>query len=688
MNAVTLIASPEALSPELADHLQAEALGAPQPANTLYDIIAALEAWAPEVARLQAIHSAADMAWVGKPEDEEALRDAEQAAHDAWCEARDVRERLVEDLLKLPVASTAEAVLKQEAAARFSEARGTNYKTVDPDMAQTALDAAIADLRSLGGGTPPPPAEGSQQSAAAAEIDRRMEAYQAAFAEAAAADEGVDEAETAAHDLRHAAPREWPPYAPILTVGRHTFTYRREVEEAALAPELKAQMLDALAERDRVIAAEDEASGLAALDRAVEAARKRQSEAWNNAVDLALDVVDAPAGSRADIMRQLAFAQKAFDECCVDDGSQIETYRRLASQAAVLAPPDTSAWNKAMTEVERLQREERKLDAEATAAYERLEARAGEMPDKGCLWENGEKKRALRRLDLERGSDFATHLTRLPPSEAAAIREAVNAYWDEYDRIAAEEGGDRLTEKADAAAVLTSGARQLIYPLRAPSLPALLEKLAAYCEHDSPAKLIRFAESDEVARALSEGSDGAMFVHLYRDIAALCGAHDPTMGVEAFDAKAWVEAFEAHPGHEIMFNGKPAYMDEAFPLPTDEELTITEPAILEALEQYYRDHSPDHAAERLAEGKTNTPVNMKYHGKVLDWAFTNHPAEHAHYSAVWQRYLDARKAEPAGAAAWKALTYWQRNLVKAYAKERDEAGRKSSHGEGAKGGEA
>jgi hypothetical protein len=216
------------------------------------------------------------------------------------------------------------------------------------------------------------------------------------------------------------------------------------------------------------------------------------------------------------------------------------------------------------------------------------------------------------------------------------------------------------------------GAREALIKAPAPDIHAVAHKLRTLLDFCHCGETRQDVDSaDTLSELLSEPEFSAAWgvARVYQDVLRLAGLRPDLVEVQPFDAKAWIEAFETIPGHEMRPAG-PAYMEpEAWGpgCPSPDDLLISDPvAIANYRDQVRAKFKDPQEYDKHLRAQGHSPENSVYppQREALEWAYSHDPAERDRMLALWDRRAAHCKSEPQGAALWRGLTSWQRDLIK------------------------
>ncbi|MCR5874387.1 hypothetical protein LRS10_09550 [Phenylobacterium sp. J426] len=161
-------------------------------------------------------------------------------------------------------------------------------------------------------------------------------------------------------------------------------------------------------------------------------------------------------------------------------------------------------------------------------------------------------------------------------------------------------------------------------------------------------------------------------VRVYQDALRLAGARPDLVAAQPFDVEAWIDTFEAHPGHLVTESGRVEYQEPlAWGAPDEAELLISDPEAIERYNAWVRSHYSDEdweASERAGTtgwaGKPFIPAQVE----AIHAAYPEGP-ERERLLALWELRHERLTGEPLGAHLWRDLADWQKEAVRAYCRD-------------------
>jgi len=532
--------------------------------------------------------------------------------------------------------------------------------------------------------TPAPAAGGGDLTPAMAAA---LEAVDAANAEADRLDKAHNAAQEAAEALRNST--EELPYPAILTVGSpatelvvngkripvkptsYTYNDAGVIERSeSLTDQQKAEMLQALAEHDAAQKKLDDESGLTAAEEAEEAALQAYLAADRRSAEVALAALRVPTVALADVAAKKAILAE------LNVAYETEEYveAMLAGTLAAIGAAPPPAPDAAFDAVYAAYREARRAHDDARQRYddawERLNVEAPwpeilRHADGSVFNHEGEIKKSTD-IPFEKKVEMLAALADFRP-----IRDAAEA------RLRLSEIGD----EQEALWPAVHDAREAVMQAQ-PKTPAglalqLRVLIAEYLDRsdDSDERQLSADDPTDISELLSRNDYGAdrNIALLYQHALRLAGINSPALAAAAFDAEAWVAAFESLPGHAVAPRG-PRYEESvAWGVPRREEIMITEPEALARYDQNVRKRFTDEQWERYADHgypRCGRPfiVDCEQH---LEDAYPDGGPEYDRLLALYRQHMTMWKEPPLGGASWASLTKWQKKLVCEFAHNRE-----------------
>lgn len=321
------------------------------------------------------------------------------------------------------------------------------------------------------------------------------------------------------------------------------------------------------------------------------------------------------------------------------------------------------AWDAAVAAFEAAEAEEARLMDALGAASEAIE-RDAPTPD------------ILKRED---GGRYITEgqieAANLPFDQKVAMVSALRAWEPERAAAAAthrlvernEEWSDHSVAPAEDALVQTP----------APNAAALALKLGLVISRHVGVALADLQTAEQVSRLLtSPESVERDLVVAYQDALSLAGLRPDLVAAQAFDVEAWIDAFEAHPGHMVGAEGRLSYLEpKAYGADTPDykDIMVTEPDAIARFDAYQRRHYTDEQWEEKQAERKNMgwrPLNQGAPFIVedlaqLDAAYPEGGPEYDRLKAMFDlRAERLRSGSPTGAPLWRALAPWQQQAVR------------------------
>jgi hypothetical protein len=334
----------------------------------------------------------------------------------------------------------------------------------------------------------------------------------------------------------------------------------------------------------------------------------------------------------------------------------------LASRAeaeTAIAPPDAdgSAWAAALAlrDAARV-----RMDAAQQgydAAHQAVDAACPAPPAEILKSKNGKPTAdyfgSARELDLA--------MPTLPVAVRADLVAKIEAHQDARQAVYDHHKVSDLSDQLDLEANEESDLEEALLALPAPDTAAAAEKLRTFVRTNTDEDM---ADPDTAQRILTNGDYlQRNLLSLYRDLTRMAGVTTAAGAVEAWDAEAWVRAFEAHQGHYVNEHGRIEYIECEMPGYVGiYTFTLDDPDKIRA----YREMRGIVASR----GRDMTQPICVPDRDVFEKLYADDPMALKRWSDIFDAYERQEWMNFAGHPMAQALTGWQKEAIRTYAKSR------------------